>query len=576
MRFKPAFLDYTDSDSSGVFNTMLNYSQLWRGKLLYLLVVALVPFLNLAAFNFVVTRSNAEQEIQLRTIRLASNTKRSISFFIEERKAFLHYIVRSNSFEQISDQAQLNAILNSLKKTVGGITEIQILDATGRQIQHAAFDGQVALEYPTEDWLAQVAAGKEYISDVFAGHQGRPYFTIAMKHEIDSHSFYILRATLEMDRINHHLSHLELQGNGDAFLINFDGVIQTSSRSHGNVLDKITWPVPGFSERTEVLESTDGKGQKIVVGYAYIPDTPFILMITKEKNLLMESWRKTQELLFIFVFLTVVVVLVVVYWVATYLVHQIYLADLKRVQTLHEAEQSSKLASIGRLAAGVAHEINNPLAIINEKAGLIKDIFSYREEYKHDTKIIGLVDSILTSVERCGGITKRLLGFARHLDVSIQNVDIERVIEDVLSFLVKEAEYRSISVNVDVQEKIPEFQADRGKLQQILLNLVNNAFAAMKENGRLDIKVWRVDKDFVGVKVKDDGCGIPKTDLQKIFEPFYSTKTKTGGTGLGLSITYGLVQELKGRLSVVSELGKGTEFTIVLPLANTEKKGGAT
>jgi len=294
-------------------------------------------------------------------------------------------------------------------------------------------------------------------------------------------------------------------------------------------------------------------------------------MLTEEKSVLMQPWRTTQHIIIFFIAFSILVILVVVYLIATHLINQIFLADLKRVQTLHEVEQSSKLASIGRLAAGVAHEINNPLAIINEKAGLIKDIFSFKEEYKHDTKIPGLIDSILASVERCGKITKRLLGFARHLDVSIQIIDIKAVIEDVLGFLVKEAEYRSIAINLDIEEGIPQFETDRGKVQQILLNLVNNAFAAMQDNGCLDIKIRRVENDLVSISVKDNGHGIPEADLKRIFEPFFSTKTKSGGTGLGLSITYGLIQELNGTLKVVSTFGKGSEFTISLPLTNKGK-----
>jgi signal transduction histidine kinase len=285
----------------------------------------------------------------------------------------------------------------------------------------------------------------------------------------------------------------------------------------------------------------------------------------------MQPWHITKNIIIFFIAFSILVILVVVYLIATHLINQIFRADLKRVQTLHEVEQSSKLASIGRLAAGVAHEINNPLAIINEKAGLIKDIFSFKEEYKHDTKIPGLVDSILASVERCGKITKRLLGFARHLDVSIKIIDIKAVIEDVLGFLVKEAEYRSIAINLDIEEDIPQFETDRGKVQQILLNLVNNAFAAMQDNGSLDIKIRRVENDFVSISVKDNGHGIPEEDLKRIFEPFFSTKTKSGGTGLGLSITYGLIQELNGTLNVVSTFGKGSEFTITLPLTNKVK-----
>ncbi|MBW2092665.1 MAG: two-component sensor histidine kinase, partial [Deltaproteobacteria bacterium] len=248
-------------------------------------------------------------------------------------------------------------------------------------------------------------------------------------------------------------------------------------------------------------------------------------------------------------------------------------ADYKRIISLHEVEYSNKLASLGRLAAGVAHEINNPLAIISEKTGLMKDLLTIKKGQIEPSKLIGFADSILNSVERCAAITSRLLGFARHLDVSIRPINLKEVIHETIDFQGKEAEYRSIEVSVDVPDDIPQFESDRGKLQQIFLNLLNNAFAALSDGGHLNIAARRENKDFVSITFTDDGCGIPAEDLNRIFEPFFSTRTTKGGTGLGLSITYGLIQELGGSIKVQSEVGKGTSFNITLPLQPPKSEG---
>jgi signal transduction histidine kinase len=248
------------------------------------------------------------------------------------------------------------------------------------------------------------------------------------------------------------------------------------------------------------------------------------------------------------------------------MVRRIQIADQKRVATLHQVEYANKMASIGRLAASVAHEINNPLAVINEKAGLIQDLFKLKKEYGQDERLLGLVSSVLASVERAGTITKRLLNFARNLEADVEEVRIGEVIEQVLGFIGKEAELRDIEVDLDVPEEIPPFECDRGKLQQIFLNIINNAFAAVEEGGHLDIRVEAKRNDFVVVTFEDDGCGIPEEDISRIFEPFYSTKTRQGGTGLGLSITYGLVQEIGGHIQVKSRVGQGTRFKVYIPM----------
>ena len=299
-------------------------------------------------------------------------------------------------------------------------------------------------------------------------------------------------------------------------------------------------------------------------------------MVVKQKEELMKPWYTTRMEVIGFLVISIIIILLVILSGATYLVNRVYLADQTRIMTLHEVEYSNKMASIGRLASGVAHEINNPLAIINEKAGLIKDLLTFKKDYTKDPRLIGLVDSVLSSVERCGRITKRLLGFARHMDVSIQSTKLDEIIHDVLGFLYKEAEYRSIEVSVKIPNDIPQLETDRGKLQQIFLNLINNAFAAMSDGGHLDITARREDKNSVSVTIADDGCGIPDEDLERIFEPFFSTKTKKGGTGLGLSITYGLVKDVGGTISVQSEVEKGTSFTITLPLKMEQKEGSKT
>ncbi|MEJ2582957.1 MAG: ATP-binding protein, partial [Acidobacteriota bacterium] len=336
------------------------------------------------------------------------------------------------------------------------------------------------------------------------------------------------------------------------FIVNKEGVLQTSSRFHGRILDTIDLAVPEYSESTQVYEDRNPDGAVVLIGYAYIPQTPFILMIVKQKAVLMEPWRDARRQLIGFLAISISGILVVVLAVTTYLVNKIRLADLRRLATLHQVEYANKMISLGRLGAGVAHEINNPLAIINEKAGLIKDLFTYTDRYADDPKLMGIVDSILSSVKRCSDITRRLLNFARDTDQETTLVDLEETVAEVLEFVGKEAEYRSIDVAIDIDDDLPAIETNRGKLQQILLNLINNAFAAVEDGGHIEISINQPSPDSIAIEVEDDGCGMTDHELKRVFEPFYTTKSKHGGTGLGLSITYTLVRELGGSIEGTS------------------------
>ena len=366
---------------------------------------------------------------------------------------------------------------------------------------------------------------------------------------------------------------MEVSGNGDIFLVNRSGVLQTPSRMFGPPLQKIPVDIPEYSDKTQVIQ-TELYGASMVLGYAFIQDTPFILMAAKSKNELMEPWNDTRRQLIFFLALSVTLIVVVVIGVSTYLVNQVYSADHKRVMALHHVEYANKMASLGRLSAGVAHEINNPLAIINEKAGLIKDLTAMGIEVSNP-RVTGLVDSILHSVDRCAQVTKRLLSFARQgHDGLPQKLKLDEIAREVLGFIGRSAELQGVSVSIESNANVPEIESDRGKLQEIFLNLVNNSLAAMSGGGRIEIRIQNSTDGNVLVKVTDTGCGIPAADLRRIFEPFFSTKTGKGGTGLGLSITYGLVQELGGSIEVDSTVGKGTEFTVFLPVRMPVLKAG--
>jgi signal transduction histidine kinase len=288
-------------------------------------------------------------------------------------------------------------------------------------------------------------------------------------------------------------------------------------------------------------------------------------MVAKPTDLLMQGWLTLRRKLVWFLAVSVIVILIVILAGTTYMVERIHDADAERLRVFRKAQYTNKMASIGRLAAGVAHEINNPLAIINEKAGLLLDVTAVSDDFPRKDKIVASVVSIIKSVERCSAITHRLLGFGKRMDVKMETIDLGSLIREVLTFLGKEASYRNITLTFDIPENLPCIESDRGQLQQVFLNIVNNAFDAVMDGGQIDIILREEDGDKVKTTISDDGEGISEENLKHIFDPFFSTK-KEHGTGLGLSITYGIVDKLGGKISVRSEVGIGTSFFVVLPL----------
>jgi len=558
---------------------MLNYKRIWLLSFLLTSGFAIIPVIFFAVIDYNVTKRLSLSETISRTARLTSNSWRSVSFFLNERQNALKYIVEENSYHDLNDPIRLSEILEHLRKSFGGFADLGVINSDGVQ---RTYVGPYQLEgknYSGQRWFGNVVGQGKYISDVFLGFRNVPHLVIAIKHETKDGVFYVLRATIEhsmdsiLSEVNTSIHQTEpaySDRNADVFLINQLGILQTESSHFGHVLDIIPLPVPEFSDRTEVVEGRNSQKKDLVIGYRYIPETPFILMIAKDKGHLMIPWRESRMELIQYLAISITIVILWILGITTYLTRRLRETDRRRVKYLHMAEYSNKLASIGRLAAGVAHEINNPLAIINEKAGLVKDIFHFQKKYQEDPKLMDAMDAILNSVGRCGRITRQLLSFARHMDVSIQRINLKNLINEVLSFLARDAEYRFIDVVVNIDETIPDFESDRGKLQQIFLNIINNAFASMTTGGEVRVEA-RKRGEKIRIDISDTGCGISKENLEHIFEPFFSTKTEVGGTGLGLSITYSLIQEIGGKIDVDSTVGTGTKFTIVLPM-KMEKK----
>ena len=563
-RFKPTFWNIETSTSN--YQILFNYRKFWLFSIFLRVTISVVPLVIFLIINFSLARTALRNENKLRTVRITSNTKRTISYFLEERLNALKFIRKETEFERIKNAAGLSSILQNLKMGFGGFADLGLIDESGIQTNYAGPFDLVGKNYREQKWFMECVNTGSYISDVFLGYRKLPHMIIALKWPMQNGSFYVLRSTLDIKKFIQILSSLELSRKSDAFLCNREGLLQTPSKYYGKILERIDLPIPEYSPHSEVIETMDKTGIPILIGYAYIENSPYILMLVKQSKEIMIGWYSLRNKMIWFFSACTIVAIIAALSISTFMVNKIYNADQTRLQAMERLESSSRLISIGRLAAGISHEINNPLAVINENAGLIKDLFALKKEYKEDQRLMELIDDVLESVERCGETTKQLLGFARHFEPTIQPLQLNKVISEILSFFRKEASYRNISINTDIPEDFPVIYSDHGSLQQIFFNLINNSFQAMNEGGRLDVLAAKKDERYIAVSIKDSGCGISQEDQKNIFEPFFTTKTMKGGTGLGLSIIHGLVRKLKGNISVSSKIGEGATFTVTLPI----------
>lgn len=497
---------------------------------------------------------------------LAENRRNAVDLFLDERVSQLHSLAYTHSLTQLIDEEYLNRVFTLIQMRSKSFVDLGVIDRNG---DHVAYVGPYQLKnlnYRNETWFHEVMLRGVYISDVFTGFRKFPHFIIAVLRREGDHN-WILRATIDTDIFDNLVKAAQVGKRGDAFVVNKEKVLQTSPRFSGELLSKVDYLDFARFSGTRIDEMRI-KGEDALLGLTWLKNKDWILVVKEDPS---EELIPLLHARFLVLSLVVGGILVIIggtIFLTRLMIGQLIKADREKAILDSSLMQSTKMAALGKLAAGIAHEVNNPLAVIKEKVGWIKDLLEEEDIGKSENfhEFEDSIKKIDYHVDRAKKVTHRLLGFARRMEPMQENVDINKVLDETIDFLRNEAHYRNITIKTQFFTGLPMTTSDSAQLQQVFLNILNNGIDALGKDGEISVTTsYKSKEKEIAIGISDNGPGIPNELLNRIFDPFFTTKEIGKGTGLGLSISYSIVEKLGGRIIVTSEEGKGTTFTIFLP-----------
>jgi two-component system NtrC family sensor kinase len=498
---------------------------------------------------------------------LSNSQKNTLDLFLQERVVSLFSLFHGSEFSLSPSGTKMENLLDSLKQASDTFIDVGFINAGGIQMGYAGpFPDLKGKDYSDDPWFPLLLKQEKlyHIGDVYLGGHNKPYFTIAVRQMIEG-APYVMRSTLDPDKLFEFLKTISHGKGVESALINREGLYQMVDSDKGEWLG-LSGYVPS-PEAPSGVKEIRANGDSILIGHAWLKEAPWALLLRQPLSIAHAAMYRSRRIMTMSLAIIFVSIAVGIWFANSRLINWSQAAAEKSDELRHQLFHATKLAAVGELATGVAHEINNPLAVIVAASGVIRDLFDPEFGLNPSAEnVLKEVEIIDAAAFRARTITRQLLDFGRKNEPRFAPCHVNKILDEVMSGL-KEREFKIADIEIvrDYDESIPEILLDTDKIRQVFLNLINNAGDAISGAGTITITTRRYDQN-VQVMVKDTGSGVAPEHLSHIFNPFFTTKEVGKGTGLGLSVSLNIIKSLGGDIDVQSTVGIGTQFTVILPI----------
>ena len=537
-----------------------------------MLVVPAIPLLLAAAIGFYSFVQTTERLAVSAILQAAVDHKVIITSFLDERRSDLESFLGLAPPTMLADRAEAQAEIEQMRQVSGNVfSDVGLIDPEGRQSAYVGPYDLVGKDYRSAPWYVETLKKGYFVSDVFLGYRNVPHFVIAVARRVEGRT-WVLRATVDSGLFGQIVEKVSVGDSGEAYILNSEGVLQTRRRSGGGLLDRDDFSYPA-QDATVITFMGKENDAGYLFASASMNDGKWRLIVRQKRD---EAFRSTKVAGY-----TVLAILlvggVVILGLAVLVSRRVVDTLQRQAEAVGKLEnqllQAARLAELGQMSAGFAHEINNPLQIMKTDLALLDITLDDVTERGGPADLCAeakeIAEQFRIQIDRCAGITKEILRFGRQDAPQLQPIDLTAYLPKVGAMVDNKARVHGIGMQCYVDATVPVIEADPGQLQQVMINLLNNAIHAVVDRhgasgGEISIDARGNDGKAI-IRVTDNGCGIPEESLSRIFVPFYTTKAPGQGTGMGLSVCHSIVDSMGGVLSVDSTRGEGTTFTISVP-----------
>lgn len=551
------------------------YRSLTRNIVLIIVGVSIIPLilitLTFRHYSIISFRNNIEKHYKL----LSQRHKENIDGFLNQQLTNISLLKNCIGFEQLANDDFLKDKLKCLQENSGGaLVDLGVINDQGVQIDYAGPYQLKNANYGQTLWFKEAMEKPSYISDVFQGFRDTPHFIVAVRGERNGLK-WLLRTTVDFDKFNSLVENIRIGETGSAFILNRNGEFQTKSQVqvpyYIEPYIRFLSSEARLPQDDTVVEYSEAFGTGHIHVMSRLKDGDWALAFEQTEPDAYKGLYAIRTVTVLIFFMGVAVIFVVSVVLSKRLVSRMRQADREKEMMNEKVIEAGKLASVGELAAGIAHEINNPVAVMVQEAGWLQDIIDdlepgsipMVEEFEQS------INKIKAQGARCKQITHKLLSFARKTDPVPKRVNINDVVHESIALCEHRIPSGSNMIQAEFAEGLPPARLSPSEAQQIFVNLINNALDEIESKGGVLKITTRLEGDQLVVDVADNGPGIPDYILPRIFDPFFTTKPVGKGTGLGLSICYGIVKKWGGVITVNTAKGMGTTFHVKFPISKS-------